>query len=184
MLFSFMIRPATDADVPFVAQCWKDMIVSGNLLSLDNAVPAEVIVSDIIAHPFQIIDRSLKRRLDIDIICAVGEGHEDEPMGVCETWTHMDEPVAEFHKIYISPGWRGHSIATQVCKIRMAELQETDGIVLFLWRVLSSPGQERSAQQGAKLAKKLGMSLMPPAKRRRKKHSVCVDHYFLKVTSP
>lgn len=181
MLFSFMIRPATEADVAFVAQCWKDMIASGHLLGFGNGMPAEVVVSDIIAHPFQIMERTLERRLDIDIICAVGEGQEDEPMGFCETWTHMDEPVAEFHKVYILPEWRGHSIAAQVCETRMAELQETDGVVLFLLRVLSAPGQDNSEQQGAKLAKKLNMSLMPPTKRRRKKNSVSVAHYFIKV---
>lgn len=182
MLFSFMIRPATDADVPFVAQGWKDMIADGNLLGLDNAMPVEVIVSDIIANPFQIIDRTERRRLDIDIICAGGEGQDEEPIGFCETWTHAAEPVAEFHKVYILPKWRGSSIAAEVCKARMVELQENDGVVLFLLRVLSSPGKEHSAQQGAKLAKNLNMSLMPPKKRRKQKHSVSVAHYFIKVS--
>lgn len=157
------------------------MITNGNLLNVTNGIPTEVIVSDIIAHPFQIVDRTLKRRFDIDIICAVDEDQKEEPVGFCETWTHMDEPVAEFHKVYILPEWRGHSIAAQACEVRMAELQETDGVVLFLLRVLSSPGQKHNEREGVKLAKKLNMALMPSTKRRKTKYSVRAAHYFINM---
>lgn len=180
MRLSFMIRPATNADASFVAKCWKAMITDGSLLAPHNGIPVEFIVSDIIAHPFQIIDRTLKRRFNVDIVCSIIEGQEDKPVGFCETWTHADEPVAEFHKVYILPDWRGNSIAAQVCKMRMDELQ-SEGVVLFLLRVLSSPGQKHSAQQGAKLAKKLNMALMPSTKQRKKKRSVHVAHYFINV---
>lgn len=176
MSYNVIIRSATTADVYFVSKCWRDMIKNGHLLGVDQKMPIEEVIDRVISNPFQIVHSTLKRRIEFYIVCV-----ENEAIGFCETWTHMNEAVAEFHKVYVVPEWRRQSIASQTCIALMRELQHADSTKTFFLRILSNLGQKHDEKYGAALAKSLNMTIHGPVEKYIEKQNVCVTSYFVNI---